>query len=436
VSAPDALAAAQAEAQAAADELLERYEEINLLYGIGESLGRTVALDEAASAILLDIARTLGARRGAILVHDPAQAALVAVARRGLPGSAGSTVPTEAEGSWLARAFRERALQLVPADAPRHPLETALHGELLAVPILWSGPNGDAVLGVLALADRAGEEPFSAGDQKLLAAIATQIGAAIENARLVRDSLAQQRLAEELRLAHDLQMRLLPAARVVAPDAEAAARVVPAQHVGGDFYHWFALPGGRTGVMIGDVSGHGYQAALIMALTLSAAAIHAQRTVHPAKVLRALLASLADELSSTDMFFTVCYAVIDPRRGTLRYANLGHPHAFRVHPDGRAERLAAQAPPLGLGDGARITVSTLPWAAGRDRLLAFTDGVSDARDATGRPFGEAAVLAAVAAGVAADDASAAVVDRVFAALGAHQGPGGAGDDCSVVVVRA
>jgi sigma-B regulation protein RsbU (phosphoserine phosphatase) len=434
VSPRDPLAAAQREAQLAADELSERYEEINLLYGIGESLGRTVALEEAAASILGDIASTVGARRGVILVHDPERAVLSAVARRGVPEAAFTTVPVAHATLLLARAFRTRQVVLADAAHPRDDDEQALPGELLAVPILWTTPGGGEALGVLALADRAGHEPFSAGDQKLLAAIATQIGAAIENARLVRTSLAQQRLAQEMQLAHDLQMKLLPPGSVVAPHATAAARVIPAESVGGDFYHLFRLPGERTGVMIGDVSGHGYQAALIMALTMSAAAIHAQRTADPAKVLRALVESLADELVSTEMYFTVCYAVIDKRRGRVRYANLGHPHVFVVHATGEAERLAAQAPPLGLGDSTRIAVTTLPWVTGDDLLLGFTDGIVDARTAAGAAFGEARVLDTVRPLRAAPVEQ--IVGGVFDALRAHTGREGAGDDCTVVAVRA
>src|SRR5690606_15552733 len=134
----------------------------------------------------------------------------------------------------------------------------------------------------------------------------------------------------------------------VAPAADAAACVLPAQSVGGDFYHLFRLAGDRTGVMIGDVSGHGYQAALIMALAMSAAAIHAQRTTDPGRVIRSLIDSLRDELQSTDMYLTLCYAVIDPKRGTVRYANHGHPHAFVVRANGTTDRLLAHEPPVGL----------------------------------------------------------------------------------------
>ncbi len=313
-------------------------------------------------------------------------------------------------------------------------MESELTGALLAVPILWTSPDGAVALGVLALAERAGAQSFTAGDQKLLAAIATQIGAAIEHARLVQTSLAQQRLVQEMQLAHDLQMKLLPAESVVAPEAEAAARVVPAQSVGGDFYHLFRLAGERTGVMIGDVSGHGYQAALIMALAMSAAAIHAQRTTDPARMLRDLLASLRDELVSTGMFFTVCYAVIDRRRGQLRYANLGHPHAFVVRRNGTFERLAAQAPPLGLGEDARIAVTTLPWERGGDLLVGFTDGVSDTRNAAGERFGEASVLDAVIA--RRGEAAAGIVAAVMERVAEYGGDVAHGDDLTLVVVRS
>ena len=94
--------------------------------------------------------------------------------------------------------------------------------------------------------------------------------------------------------------------------------------------------------MIGDVSGHGYQAALIMALAMSASAIHAQAPTDPARDARgALYGTLREELTTTEMFISAFYGVIDRERGELRYANTGHPHAFLVARDGTIERLAA-----------------------------------------------------------------------------------------------
>jgi sigma-B regulation protein RsbU (phosphoserine phosphatase) len=148
--------------------------------------------------------------------------------------------------------------------------------------------------------------------------------------------------AQQMQLANDLQMKLLPKTSHFLPEADIAARVVPAESVGGDFYHLFRLGNGRTGIMIGDVSSHGYRAALIMALVMSAASIHAQTTADPQEMLNAILATIAEELERTEMFVSAFYGVIDPFRRRMRFANAGHPPRS-WSADGCVERLAAGA---------------------------------------------------------------------------------------------
>src|SRR3712207_3193446 len=112
--------------------------------------------------------------------------------------------------------------------------------------------------------------------------------------------------------------------------------------------------------MIGDVSGHGYRAALIMALTMSAAAIHAQANADPGAMLRALFASVSSELETTEMYLSAFYGVIDRAAGTLCYANAGHPHAFVLGAEGPPERLAAIDPPIGMVP-IKATTAERPW---------------------------------------------------------------------------
>jgi sigma-B regulation protein RsbU (phosphoserine phosphatase) len=307
-------------------------------------------------------------------------------------------------------------------------------GALLSVPIIWTNSGGRAdLLGVVSLSDRRSRLPFSAGDMKLVVAIATQIGSAIQNARLVRASIEQQRLLQELQLAHDLQMKLLPDTSVVSPEADVAARVIPAESVGGDFYHLFRLTPSSTGVMIGDVSSHGYRAALIMALTLSAAAIHAQRTQDPGAVLHALLDSLRDELSSTEMFITVFYGVVDKEAGKVRYANTGHPHAFVFRANGDVQRLPALDPPLGMVHEAP-SASETAWERGRDLLVLFTDGICDALNARGDRLGEEWVLDLVKQ--YRSEPPTVIVDRVFKALQKHIGGVPLQDDLTLLILRS
>ncbi|MFI5311480.1 MAG: PP2C family protein-serine/threonine phosphatase [Gemmatimonadales bacterium] len=423
----------QREAKLAAQQLAESWEEINLLYSIGEILGRTVNLDDAARTILNEISETVGASLAAILVHDETSGLLRPAAVRGAPASSLRPIAIDDEGSVAARVFRTRHPVLAAEGEFESPLEAPLRrGAMLSVPVMWTTPQGGVPLGVVILSGRQEGERFTAGDQKLVAAIATQIGTAIQIDRLVRSSVAQERLVHEMQLAHDLQMRLLPSPGVVAPDATCAARVEPATSVGGDFYHLFRLGQGRIGVLIGDVSSHGYQAALIMALTMSAMAIHAQNTDDPGAAVGALLSSLADELRETEMFLSLCYVVVDPARGELRYANMGHPHAFVVAPDGTTDRLTAGDPPLGLGSQAPHAL-THPWHRGGDLLVLFTDGISDARDEGGAVLGEARVLEVVRA--RRSESPSRIVDGVFALLEGHMGAVEAADDQALVVLR-
>ena len=423
------------EVEHAASELAERYEEINLLYTISEILGRTVSVDEAARTILREVSDTVGARRASILVHDSASGTLQVVAAIGVDPKAVPPISVDDECSVSARVFKSLHPVIVEDGESLCDAESGYRrGAMLSVPIMWTAPRRPAEpLGVVNLSDRRSGQAFTAGDLKLVAAIATQIGTAIQNLRLVRDSVTQQQLAHEMQLAHDLQMKLLPGATVVAPQATVAARVVPAESVGGDFYNLFPLGHGRTGVMIGDVSGHGYRAALIMALTMSAAAIHAQTTTDPGAMLRSLFASVSGELATTEMYLSAFYGIVDRVAGVLRYANSGHPHAFVLGPGGPPERLAAIDPPIGMVPIAATTAER-PWHPDDDLLVLFTDGISDARDPDGERLGENRVLETIQRHRTLPPAE--ILERVFEDLQRHTGDGPRRDDLTLVLLRS
>ena len=422
------------EVEHAALELAERYEEINLLYTIGEILGRTVTLEEAASTILTEISETVGARHASILVHEAGTDMLHVVAAIGTDAHTAPPIRVDDPTCVSARVFRTQHPLTVEAGEMECEAEKPYRrGEMLSVPIMWTTPTGGEPLGVVNLSDRRSKQPYSAGDQKLVAAIATQIGTAIQNARLVKSSIEQQRLLQEMYLAHDLQMKLLPKTSIVSPEAEVAARVVPAESVGGDFYHLFRMPRNRTGVMIGDVSGHGYRAALIMALAMSASSIHAQSTKDPGEMLSTLFGSLREELSSTEMYISIFFGVIDHTAGKLRYANNGHPHAFKIDSEGSVMRLQADTPPMGLTDTAPAAGST-PWQKGADTLALFTDGIVDSRNAAGERLGEASVLDVIVRN--RTKAPSKIVAAVFNLLEKHSGETPSPDDLTLLILKS
>ncbi len=362
-------------------EIAERYEEITLLYSISEILGSVISLEEAAQTILAAVADTLGVARAALWLQNRETERLELVASVGGGGQTES-IELDDDSSITARVFRERrSIILDRGDVfPRD--ETVVDEERdssLFVPVSYTPPQGETrTIGVINLIGRSFGDGFSAGNQKLITAIATQIGSAVENNRLIAESLRQERFHREMELAHHLQLKLLPSTEEFRDYAEVAARCVPADSVGGDFYHLFRLPGGRLGVMIGDVSSHGFGAALIMALTMSAAAIHASEGDPPAEVLRRVHRTLIDELESTEMYLTLFYGVLDPEQRCLAYANAGHSSAFRVRSDGTSERLDTTNPPFGIVDLDDYGENTVDWSPGEDLLFLFTDGLADA----------------------------------------------------------
>ena len=191
--------------------------------------------------------------------------------------------------------------------------------------------------------------------------------------------LKRQRVLAELEVARDLQLRLLPDTGGFSDVADVAARCEPALSLGGDFYYLTRVGDDRLGVMLGDVSSHGPSAALIMALTLSAAAVVAGQCEEPGEVLIQMQRQLLAALESTEMYMTLFYGVLDGRSGRLLYANAGHPFAFRAGVDGLT-RLDALDPPIGMTAPDRYRETELEWVAGTDTLLLFTDGLAEGLD--------------------------------------------------------
>ncbi len=441
------------ERDGATGELVERYEEINLLYAIGELLGGTTSVESVADTLLRELAVTVGAARAVFLLVNRSTGTLAPIAMLGLDDVEYPNISFDDVGHIAVAAYRSvgAITEEGPAARASDPVLTARGGALMAVAItrpstgvgitgthpipLRRGnvvePRTPVPLGVLVLAGRVNGQPFSAGDRKLAVAVGTQIGTAMHNASLVRAAVEREQFVREMRLAHDLQLKLLPKPAVVGPEARAAGRLVPAESVGGDFFLLARLDRDRTGVLIGDVSGHGYQAALVMALALSAAAIHVQSAFDPSIALDAVRRSLDEELSSTEMSITMCYAVIDSLAGEVRFANAGHPHAFRVAADGQCVRLAAVVPPIGFSD-APIEECVMTWRRG-DRLVLFTDGLTDARDALDQRLGEDAILEMLST-MTHGESPAAMLDMLFAQVEAHTRRTTLRDDLAAVIV--
>jgi serine phosphatase RsbU (regulator of sigma subunit) len=258
---------------------------------------------------------------------------------------------------------------------------------------------------------------------------------------LVAEQDEKRRLEEELRIAREIQMSLLPRdAALQAPGLSMAALCAPAREVGGDYYDVLPLDDGRVGLLIADVSGKGTSAALYMAelkgLMLSLSRIHSS----PRELLIDANRIIARHLDSRS-FITMTYAVVDTAGRTLTCARAGHTPFIRVRvEDGvpRSEVFVPDGMVLGLNlDGGRrfercLEELTIPLVPG-DLFFFFTDGISEAMDAGGACFGESRLAAFLEAH--ADRQPAELRDRLIAEVGAFVLDQPQHDDITMVIVK-
>lgn len=224
------------------------------------------------------------------------------------------------------------------------------------------------------------------------------------------------RVREELKLARNMQLAILPQHSPDEPGWSVAACMHPAREMGGDFYDHFTLADGRYGVLVADVSGKGVAAAFFMAVSRTVLLDLATQGEAPARVL-ARANDLLCERNPLELFVTVFYAIYDPRDGSLDYACAGHNPPLQRHTDRRVTALPCpQDIALGVLPGMDYTDARTVLAPG-EVLLLFTDGVTEAFSAAGEAYGEARLSAWLAARPAAASAAelvAGIVDEIGA----------------------
>ncbi|WP_298932351.1 SpoIIE family protein phosphatase [uncultured Ramlibacter sp.] len=255
-----------------------------------------------------------------------------------------------------------------------------------------------------------------------------------------REQVYAKSLERELAIGRDIQRSFLPDTLPSVDGWDLSARFQPARQVAGDFYDAFALPDGRLGLVMADVCDKGVGAALFMALFRSLLRVLARQEFSdpdPRTVVVHTLASINDYIAQThskaNMFATVFFAVLSPATGELQYVNAGHDPPVVLDPGSPApRRLAPTGPAVGLQAGLLFRAESTVLAPGA-LLLAFTDGVTDARDQDAQMFGEDRLLALL--GAEPDASVGALLDSIEAALASHVGDGPRFDDISLLAVR-
>jgi phosphoserine phosphatase RsbU/P len=297
---------------------------------------------------------------------------------------------------------------------------------MLCVPIK---NRGQRVVGVLQLLNKT-NGAFGPRDLEFLSDISDHMAIAMENATLHIELLEKQRMEQELALGREIQSRLLPSAPVDVRGVELAALSLPCYEVGGDYFDFLELPDGDLGLAIGDVSGKGVSAALIMSSVQAALRVAAPIEDDLARLV-ARLNALIFRSASGRKYATFFFARYTPSTGRLRYVNAGHNPPYVVTASTMTE-IGSTGRPIGLLPESSYTEETIELPPG-STLFLYTDGLNEAADPDETEFGNENLRALFLA--QRNAATNEIPSRVLTAITAFERGAKATDDKTIVVMR-
>jgi serine phosphatase RsbU (regulator of sigma subunit)/pSer/pThr/pTyr-binding forkhead associated (FHA) protein len=410
-----------------------------LLEGL-RALGSGRVLDDVLALVLDSAIEVSGAERGFIMLSGATGELEFKLARgRGrhtMPGSDFRTsrkIPEEVFRTGEARIVAD----LLDGDLANVHMGTVALGirHVLCVPLRLvryidraEQAGEERRIGVLYLDSRERGALLSNSTRTALETLATEAAVAIENARLYRETLEKARLEQEMRIAAEIQQALFPKAERTGSFFQAAASSLPCRSIGGDFFDYIDFQRG-FGFALGDVAGKGPPAALLSALMQGIFAAQATSTAEPAATMELVNTALVRR-GIESRFVTIFYGILTAE-GTLTYCNAGHNPPLLLGRDG-VRRLDVGGPIVGLFEGAPFEQEQLQLAAG-DRLVIFSDGVSEASNIEGEEYGDERIVQALANTDA--ETPQAVLTRLIASVRNFANGAPQSDDITAMVLR-
>jgi serine phosphatase RsbU (regulator of sigma subunit) len=346
------------------------------LIRLGKELTGSLPLHELFTMILNLACKSVQADRGALAIFQNGE--LVIQAAQGDSVKISSKVRD--------RVVEQRSSLLI-SDARLDPslgFTESLVGvqSLMAVPLQTSKD----MIGLIYLASMKLLAPFTEEDLGLLTVFANTAAARIELARQIENERQLAIHRNELEQAAFVIRRLFPAAAPSVDGLDIAGQSVPCREVGGDYFTYCELPGGRTGVLIADVAGKGLSSAFLMTSFAADVRCLIENYTAPGELLRKLNPIVRSQVPG-NRFITCVFAAIDPANGRIEWANAGHCRPLLVRPGGGVEILEGGGPVLGAFDSAEFETMSRNLEPG-DRVMFFSDGIVESENADGEEFGE------------------------------------------------
>ena len=284
------------------------------------------------------------------------------------------------------------------------------------------------MIGAITVYNKKGEAGFTEEDERLLPVIAMQSAQIIDNTRLIKENAGMH---EQMKLAYDIQKNLLPDKAPDIPGYDVAGTSIPAQTVGGDYFDYISMPTGNWAICLGDVTGKGLPASLLMA---NCQATLRGQTLVDASVSDRIMRSNKLMYQSTDVerFVTLFYGILDVTAHAMTFVSAGHEPGLVFSPSGDVKRLESGGLALGVIDDFPYKEDSVTFQPG-DVMVIYSDGVPDATNVNDDDYGMDNLIALVQEHK--NEPAVILVEKIVEAVNAHAGEAPQMDDVTIVVVR-
>jgi len=411
-------------------QLKRAVEELSILNDLARAIGASVDSEDIIRKIVDRSMRAVLAEQTVVTLVDRNAGQPMKTLVRAMTSSSEHTHYHVSENllGWM-HLYKKPLLTNEPANDDRFrglKWDQTIHS-ILCVPLMVKSE----LIGVVTSYNKKDEVGFTDEDQRLLAIIAGQSAQIIENARLYEEEKALVGMKEQVKLAAQIQQDLLPKAPPTLPGYDIAACSIAAQMVGGDYYDFIHIQGSRWAICLGDVSGKGLPASLLMA---SLQAMLRGQTALDTPVGATIVRSnrLLYESTDPEKFATLFMGVLDAERHTLSFCNAGHEHPMVFKAGLAPVRLTTGGMALGVLDDFPYQEGFATLDPG-DTLVIYSDGIPDAVNEFESPFGEERLMQAVEANAGAT--AGALMQKIIEAVHMHEQGADRIDDLTIIVLK-
>ena len=412
--------------------LREAINELSILNDIAIAISSVSSLDEVISLIVKKCIKHLEARQCTVtLLEEEDENAPFRTFVRELDTSRGMKpfkLDSQIAG-WMLKNKKALIANDIINDQRFH-LDSKSRGlitSMLCAPLTHKGK----LIGSINLFNKKSEDGFTEENKRLLSIIASQSAQVIKNARLLEEEKAYRALQEEMKLAYNIQMELLPNENPVMKEYDISGRSIPAKAVGGDYYDFIKTCSGDLVFCIGDVVGKGMPAALLMSNTQATLRGQVENDLSPSAVMTRSN-SLLFRSTEAGKFVTLFLAILDPSSHRIDYCNAGHEYPLVFRNNGKLEQLETEGLILGAVEDFSFGEGNTILEPG-EILLLYSDGVTEAFNPEGDQFGLERMKKVIEE--RREDSSGDILSEVVSAIRTFAGGREQSDDITLIVIR-